>query len=591
MFKVQIKHFSCTTAQKFFIEKVIELLDPTTIDSYRLRLHNPLSILCELFQVINEINKGRLKSNDYATTLIYEAQALLTSEKELKFNSLSKKYFNELIKLNNGKKLHFDQIYYSTGLIINDNSDYINVLFNKIESEINEINKDPNADVVSYKALNGIIGFFFIELIRRGYSKPYLFNFFKSIFFAHKHGTFQDRLDILKTLINRKKETFKVVIGINYSVQKKKIEILDSGFKLLTTKEKKDIINKSNSKIKDFFNKYDDHCWFYQLDVEALDFFSSVKIARNKIQLLLDAIHMGHSDSNIEVTEECISIGAIDPTRSSSHKLKFYLDGYYQSDQKLYEEFLKKIKSIQHRKISWTTKSKINSGLRYLRLGFESPEIENKLLNYWIGIEYLFSSSEDDSNTVIRLRNYFKKCHSVIYFKRNLKYFNDMINVNGLTSSITGYVNDLSYLAEVKTYDFLLSKFNDFPLLGYRANSYKEQLEKQNFIRDTLIKHQQNLDWNLNRIYRLRNDIVHNAAIQPNIENITAHLRYYLVFILNGLLDFLINEPIDVNNDKELTIDDYFIIQEILSDNILNDINYQAYSYLLTRHNPVEYLT
>jgi hypothetical protein len=56
-------------------------------------------------------------------------------------------------------------------------------------------------------------------------------------------------------------------------------------------------------------------------------------------------------------------------------------------------------------------------------------------------------------------------------------------------------------------------------------------------------------------------------------------------------MDFLINEPIDINNNGVLTIDDYFIMQEILLDNIFSDKKYQTFEYLLKMHNPVEYLS
>jgi len=279
------------------------------------------------------------------------------------------------------------------------------------------------------------------------------------------------------------------------------------------------------------------------------------------------------------------------PEKAAVQKLQYYLDGYYKSEQKLYREFVDKVIQLQSKGVGKNAIAKINSGLRYLRLGFESPELETKLLNYWIGLEYMFAPNEADGHTIGRVRKYFKRCHAVVYFKRNLKYLHDSILLLELESGIPDFNKDLKYFTVLKNYDYLISKLASFPLLAYRANSFKEHFERVDVTKGTIIKHQRNLDWNLNRIYRLRNEIVHNAAINPNLESITSHIRYYLVFILNGLMDFFINSPADINSDNELNIDDYFIMQEILLDNILNDKKYLSIDYLISVRNPVEFLS
>src|SRR5690606_28264713 len=59
-------------------------------------------------------------------------------------------------------------------------------------------------------------------------------------------------------------------------------------------------------------------------------------------------------------------------------------------------------------------------------------------------------------------------------------------------------------------------------------------------------------------IYRLRNEIIHDAATNTNNELITSNLRYYLTFILNELITFFSNAP-----NKEISIEDFFILNEL----------------------------
>src|SRR5690606_27125851 len=69
--------------------------------------------------------------------------------------------------------------------------------------------------------------------------------------------------------------------------------------------------------------------------------------------------------------------------------------------------------------ISAESKEKIKSAIRYLRLGNQSTEVEHKFINYWIGLEYLFSNYESQ-NTIIRIKEHFINAHTLAYVKRNV---------------------------------------------------------------------------------------------------------------------------------------------------------------------------
>jgi len=68
------------------------------------------------------------------------------------------------------------------------------------------------------------------------------------------------------------------------------------------------------------------------------------------------------------------------------------------------------------------------------------------------------------------------------------------------------------------------------------------------------------------RIYRLRNEIIHDAATNTNNESIASNLRYYLTFILNGVIGYLSTSPKEQNS-----IEDYFTLNEIYLGNIAHN--------------------
>ncbi|WP_219481153.1 hypothetical protein [Segatella buccae] len=58
-------------------------------------------------------------------------------------------------------------------------------------------------------------------------------------------------------------------------------------------------------------------------------------------------------------------------------------------------------------------------------------------------------------------------------------------------------------------------------------------------IKQYIKNHRNNLEFHITRIYRLRNELIHEAAIKQDMANVTSNLRFYLVFTLNQLIVFL----------------------------------------------------
>jgi hypothetical protein len=215
------------------------------------------------------------------------------------------------------------------------------------------------------------------------------------------------------------------------------------------------------------------------------------------------------------------------------------------------------------------TKEKIKSAIRYLRLGNQSTEVEHKFINYWIGLEYLFSNYESQ-NTINRIKEHFVNAHSLAYVKRNAfsfkKEFGQISLLHqALVPSFTS--NDSNYLSVESFYNdagqYLL---DTHPLLAYRAlrlHKWFFSSGKASNASEYIKKHRKNLETHFTRIYRLRNEIIHDAKTNTNNEHIASNLRYYLTFILNEIIDYFSR-----NTGKPITIEDSFIQNEIEIGNI-----------------------
>src|SRR5690606_35663560 len=90
--------YSVNPFEQVFIEKGLELLFKNTIDSFRLRLHNPKTLLQELIEVCQSSISGVLTNNDYADSTSKELKKTIDDDDDgLIFNKVSKKHYLKII--------------------------------------------------------------------------------------------------------------------------------------------------------------------------------------------------------------------------------------------------------------------------------------------------------------------------------------------------------------------------------------------------------------------------------------------------------------------------------------------------------------
>lgn len=573
-----------TIAELFFIERSQELLSSETIESYRLPLHNPKTLLRELNSVIKGYNSSEIQREEYAILLADEASVLFKTETYLKFNLILLKSLQIAFT-----KHSLQDIYYSSSMVLAENENYVTALFTKLRSIITSINGQTTFNPANLKELNEVIKYLFVELHQLGYSKAYLYRFTTAIFKSPAAGSFRDRLTIIESLIIRPPEDYQVIVGfVIKPTIAAQLEILDPELTKVDASEISGIIRATNPKVREFFSQLPDNT-FYKVDLQSRDYYAASNQVRKNLQLTLDVLYMGYSGEEFALTSRCIVIGSVNPRMAGIHNLNYQLEGYFKNDQQLYRLFSERIQAIKARNLTPETLVRIESALRYLRLGSSAKELENKLLNYWIGMEYFFASNDSKNSKTSRMREFFKRMHGKIYFKRLFLDFHQSVKAFSLQATINNFNEDLSYLKEVANFRAIEANTTS-PVLAFRAYMLREKIfDRKKLVMD-LQRHTLKLEWNLMRIYRIRNAIVHSAVGDTSILDITSHLRYYLIFAINSAVDHFNNEPMDINNDGKFNLDDYFLINKVEYDNIIIDDSLNVERLLQVR-NPIEFLS
>ncbi|MFJ1492605.1 hypothetical protein [Capnocytophaga canis] len=569
---IEHKNLSLTISQKFFIEKSIELLNIGTIDSYRVKLHNPRTILEELKYCLDEFEMGRIKhfqtikgKDKNSKGLINEALKFLEIENNgLIFSTVTIEFLKNIlhsIDENNYKKVSA-----SLEILLNENQQYLSKIITITEDKLN-INIDNSNLESLFKHLSmidKIIEFLFSELINKGFSKGFLYKLCYGIFVKNRNNenfdtlfsNFKQRiLDIESkhTVIFRIDTTPSVSQELkSFSIRGVFIDVSDS----IDSNIQQQLRRKQG------FDKFKDKVpnrRFIMCTVDSFDYLSALKKAKNAFSEYLDVVNLGFSDEFLHIHNKVLVIDNRSPERADFQENINILDGKYKPEKDRYNHFIGKLPHIlENDKVQRETKEKVKSAIRYLRLGNQSTEMEHKFINYWIGLEYLFSNYESQ-NTIGRIKDFFIKAHCLAYIKRNITILKKEIE------SVL-YLKNLSINIEDETsYDAIINQsVKENPLLSFRVNKIKEVLFKDRNIKQYIDNHKENLEIHFIRIYRLRNEIIHDAAMNTNNELISSNMRYYLTFILNEIIDFLSNNT----DNKELSIEKYFILNEIKYENL-----------------------
>ena len=587
MQQITYKNTTLTLSQKFFIEKSLELVYSHSIDSYRVRVRNPRSILKEIVTCIDNFNKGQIKHFETISGKSSSTPSLLTEAKNLIADSNSclefKTYDREFIikLLNNLSKDNYKHCRKALEAIINDNDTYLNKVLSAIKDAIDFAPSNDSEQINSLKKIDSLTNFLMSDLIDRGFSKGFLYKKLRVIFIntLNDETNFDTKFNEFLDRIFRQTNQYAIVFKLNCSTKTKEaLESVEQSRMTVSDKISEDLILQDNPSAtfiyKRNFAEYQKFAsggsrtkYLKVIIDDAPDNISALKKAKIVLAENLDIINLGFSEDQMHLHSRAYIVDLSKTASGNFKHLKEPLDGKYTETQQQYENFITKINSIlNNNRISHETKEKIKSAIRYLRLGNESIEVEHKFINYWIGLEYLFSNYESQS-TINRLKDHFVNAHLLIYLKRNthtfFKYFNTLPVT--IKNSISNYIrdNDNCLLDEQFYYQCYNALKDTNILLAYRSVRLREWFFTSGNIKKYLNNHKENLLIHLTRVYRIRNEIVHDAITNTNYEHIAANLKYYLTFILNSLMEYLCNCM-----DEEISIENYFTLNELRYSNL-----------------------
>lgn len=182
----------------------------------------------------------------------------------------------------------------------------------------------------------------------------------------------------------------------------------------------------------------------------------------------------------------------------------------------------------------------------------DSKEPTNQLLDLWTAVETLigFRSGDEDKINVVcdtltsilsraYLYSQVAQLHKDITAVLGESCDNILTHISGEEQLVWKLAKILSVKDYQADYDKLFQLLNEYPLLQYRMEYFSKKIfVDSKSVYNELVRHKTKLRWQIMRIYRNRNMIVHNGEHMPYLNVILGNLHYYVDAMFDLLIEY-----------------------------------------------------
>ena len=192
----------------------------------------------------------------------------------------------------------------------------------------------------------------------------------------------------------------------------------------------------------------------------------------------------------------------------------------------------------------------IDSALQYHRLALQAPSDEARLVNFWISLETICRRSRGRSSIIhsiceqvvpsVAVGNVRKLLTSLATYLQGFRRASQREDIRKLFPNASEDSLPIGDLLDLLGDQNRLRSLGDIlahhPLLLFRVFKAWELFKDRKELRDMLTQHAKNVDWQLRRIYRVRNQVMHRGQGSLVISPLIQHLHSYVGVTLHNLL-------------------------------------------------------
>lgn len=551
----------------FFIQLWKELTDKKTHSSYRYRVCNIFSIIDELREEIELILLGTVEGNRHLSSCIREAVLIFKND------SILLKYYPSICcpllnAINSKITSECDYrglqhlLEYSEKKLDNE---YLNFTIQDIEQAFEKDDKERieklTKNIISiciYKGWseNGLRDLIMI-LCRNKWNK------FKTLLISKNTRKYEVRI-----VDKIKMKSFK---GITIDDGKKAIQLQlkEAGINI--------IVEEGVSKDP---NKKQKNKTVFSVSIDAFDMYSAVVAAVEKFHRVFNEMVFFHYIEQIDFSSTTFFVFDLSTRYKKSIK---YNDLYGNrlttyGSWFLYEACKRTPQEVRKR---------IGNSIDYYNISLNSNALESKFMNCWVALEAICRTGDygDIFSHISKVipdalclryalglyRNFIEDC-----FRCGIKKddFLKQIEDDGFNNS--KMVEHFILKMENEKFVSNLEKQCECNmLLKYRLEEIKKFSSKDKHLLDKIMQHHDNILWQLSRIYRVRNNIAHNAMKSNNVLNVyVEHLYEYFIDFIDIIIMYAVNnKESNVAVIYKIINSEYYMFDRIVNNKIDVDRN------------------
>lgn len=556
---------------RFFAQIWFSMVHRNSLDSHRVRCMNSFNILRELSELL--IKPERQGIYDDIKSVAKEALQIIERENSF-LHDYSKhlKRLKPLIEQTAGidPKKDIDKkelvTYYLKDMLSEMRASYKIKLLNALEKALFE---KP-----SQEQIYPLTGMLLSHLVDSGYCLEGLFGLVSNIFLKADGRCFREKWNTARNIIEQTESEFDIIFRLEGGYQNNLIPPELMGVEFTDTLP----IEPPTEPETAFLSK-GQGITFAHLRVFAPDDRSAGVQAKRILDDVLDLMRFEWERDVVSVSQEFIS------RRAKKGKARiFRLPSHIPNPNKnvTRDQFMRFVqrynKVLSNKHLMTESQERIKSALRFYRMGRDTEQFENKILNWWTGLEYLTRS---ESGKIVE--QVISKLVPAMVLAYPSKHLTSMRNTL-LFLRVDSTYKEMSNLEFVKLlqnpveYQKIIGSLPSQVALVSQLKYLKDQMQDCSMILSFLERHQQNLKWHLRRIWRVRCDIVHSADYTMNLTLLCANLEFYLKSQIGMVLNYIHSNSM-IQSLEELYSrlnHDYDFLMKALKDN-----SHDAYEQIL----------
>ncbi|MGM0598164.1 MAG: hypothetical protein ACQES9_14115 [Myxococcota bacterium] len=410
---------------------------------------------------------------------------------------------------------------------------YLNLLFNELNNAICEIH--------DHEAIFNLTNSLLSLMVDLGHSTTVLFSAVKNILCKQSREDFQSRFNNLRYLLTQGVSEFELTFKLrNFSKFHYSMNQVGP-IRFLNNVD----ISITDESIQKFLSKKGLNVVFAQMKAEGLDAEAAGINGKQQLDNMLDLIRFELEGNIIDVDDQFLAIRA-DNSFQKLLKLPSQIPNPRRNiNNSEFRDFLEDVEYVTlQAPISEESRKKITSAFRFYRLGRDAVQYENKFINWWTALEYLVRTG-DEGSIISEVEEKITNILLLNYATKHLKSYIPACVFCGMDFGQSGIdpVDFYNSIQQPEEFKKIIDNLHESPLLKYALIKFQKHTQDPSAIHNFLKRHENHLRWHMNRLWRMRCDIVHSANYTINITLLSANLEYYLKTVLWMILKFLRANP------------------------------------------------